>query len=161
MLGVGQFLMTKAAPGFFTFNQGGTGPVVAQNYPSYSINTSANPAPRGSTIILCLTGQGQVVGGPPPDGAAPPTLATATLPIVLIDAIPAVVGYSGLGCGYPGLWQINVTVPSPGPIPNQANSLFVSYLGVSSNIGGNPNAPAPDGTPQGDVKIQTTIWIGN
>jgi hypothetical protein len=61
------------------------------------------------------------------------------------------------------LWQINVTVPSgtPSPLPNQANSLVVSYLGVGSNTGGNPNPPAPDGTPQGDVKIQTTIWIGN
>jgi uncharacterized protein (TIGR03437 family) len=165
VLGVGQFQMAQAAPGFFTASANGLGPVQALNIDSKgnaTLNTSANPVPRGGTIALFLTGQGQVVGGPPVDGAAPTAaLMTATLPTVIINGTAAVVTYSGLGGGYPGLWQVNVTVPSPQPIPNQANSIALSYLGVQSNIGGNPNS-APDGTPGPDVKpIPTTIWIGN
>jgi uncharacterized protein (TIGR03437 family) len=165
VLGVGQFQMTKTDPGFFTTSANGLGAVAALNFHGatyYGVNSSSNPVARGDTVALYLTGEGQVVGGPPPDGAAPTSgLTTATLPLVYIDALPSTVTYSGLGGGYPGLWQVNVTVPSVGPLPNQANSIVLTYLGVQSNIGGNSNA-ALDGTPGPDVKpISTTIWIGN
>jgi uncharacterized protein (TIGR03437 family) len=163
ILGVGQFQMAKADPAFLTANESGSGPVAALNVSSsgvFSVNTAANPAPRGSTIVLYLTGQGQVSGGPPTDGAAPPALMTPVLPTLLIDAIPVTPGYSGLGGGYPGLWQINATVPQ-GAVPNSANSVALSYLGFGSTIAGNPLSGS-DGTPGPDVHpILTTIWVGN
>lgn len=163
ILGVGEFQMAKAAPAFLTSNETGTGAVAALNVSSagvFSVNTASNPAPRGSTIVLYLTGQGQVSGGPPTDGAAPPALMTPVLPTLIIDAIPVTPGYSGLGGGYPGLWQINATVPQ-GAVPNSANSVALSYLGFGSTIGGNPLSGS-DGTPGPDVHpILTTIWVGN
>jgi uncharacterized protein (TIGR03437 family) len=155
--------MAKADPAFFTTSQNGLGPVAALNYltgGTVTVNTAANPVARGGTIIFCLTGQGVVSGGPAQDGAAPPTLSTPVLPTLVINGAEATVGYSGLGCGYPGLWQINATVPMKA-IPNSQNTVGLLYLGYPSTIGGNSNAAA-DGTPGPDVKpIVTTIWVGN
>ncbi len=164
VLGVGQFQMAKADPGFFTFNESGSGPVLALNYSStgtyMGVNSAANPIPRGGTIALCLTGQGQWSGAQPPDGASPPALTTPATPTLVIDGITTPVGYSGTGFGYPGLWQINATIPM-GAEPNTANSVALLYLNVPSTIGGNPNS-APDGTPGPDIHpISTTIWVGN
>jgi uncharacterized protein (TIGR03437 family) len=163
ILGAGQFPMAKADPAFFTHSQNGLGPVAALNYVSASnitVNTAANPVARGGTIVLCLTGQGVVSGGPAQDGAVPPTLSTPVLPTLVINGAEASVGYSGLGCGYPGLWQINATVPMTA-VPNSQNTIGLLYLGYPSTIGGNPNS-APDGTPGPDQKpITTTIWVGN
>ncbi len=161
VLGVGQFQMTKTNPGFFSHDQSGTGLVAALNFPSGTLNSAANPVPRGGTIILCLTGQGQVSGGPAPDGAAPQALMTPVLPQVFINGDVATVGYSGLGFGYPGLWQINVTVPLTGPIPNSLNLVDVIYLSVGSTFGGNTNSGL-DFTPGPDIHpITTQIWVGN
>ncbi|MGA3187364.1 MAG: hypothetical protein ABSF22_09660 [Bryobacteraceae bacterium] len=163
VLGVGQFTMAKADPGFFTANAEGIGPVSAEAYDSsghyLGINTAANPVPRGGTIVLYLTGQGQVSGEQ--DGAAPQALPTPVLPTTfIIDGTEATVTYSGLGGGYPGLWQINAIVPMSAN-PNQPNSIALIYLGIASTIGGNSSS-APDGTPGPDVHgISTTIWVGN
>jgi uncharacterized protein (TIGR03437 family) len=163
ILGAGQFPMAKADPAFFTTSQNGLGPVAALNYltgGTVTVNTAANPVARGGTIIFCLTGQGVVSGGPAQDGAAPPALSTPVLPTLVINGAEATVGYSGLGCGYPGLWQINATVPMTA-IPNSQNTVGLLYLGYPSTIGGNNNSAA-DGTPGPDVKpIVTTIWVGN
>ena len=138
-----------ANPGFFTADESGNGQVQATNFdevnancspqPSCYINSATNQVARGSTIIFCLTGQGYVPGAGP-DGATPPTLPTPQAPVVITTAgqLPAsAVTYSGLGCGYPGLWQINLQVPmiqAPG-----VSKIVITLNDVPSNTG--PNGP--------------------
>ena len=160
VLGVGGFQMAKANPGFFTVNQNGLGPVIAQNLVDFTLNSPANPVARGANITFCLTGQGQVSGAPP-DGAAPVgAIPTPVLPTTFViggvTLTNAQILYSGLGCGYPGLWQINATVPlsvAPGTA-----TIALIYDGLASNIGGTTSSdgitPGPDVHP-----ITTTISV--
>jgi uncharacterized protein (TIGR03437 family) len=159
VLGVGSFQMAKASPGFYTSLANGLGQVAAQNAVDGSTNSPANQVARGAIITFYLTGQGQVPNAPPdgtpPSGAIP----TPVLPILAIGGVQLTntqISYSGLGA-FPGGWQINATVPlavAPGTA-----SVVLSYDGVVSNIGGNPNNNA-DGSPGPDIRpISTTISV--
>ncbi|MEO8371234.1 MAG: hypothetical protein ABI806_18765, partial [Candidatus Solibacter sp.] len=55
----GSLLVAAAAPGILTTNQAGTGQAAVVNQDG-SFNSTANPAPIGSTISIYGTGQGQV-----------------------------------------------------------------------------------------------------
>ena len=125
ILAVGQFQMAKTSPGFFTANSQGFGQVAALNLTpnsdgAYSLNGPAHPVARGANLDICLTGYGQAAGSPP-DGSPPSAAASTNLnPTIVIDGIQltsAQILYSGLGCGFPGGWQINLIVPS-GKIPS-------------------------------------------
>lgn len=162
VLGVGNFTLAKANPGFFTVSQNGTGPVVALNLVDNTPNSAGNQVARGANITFCLTGQGQVSGAPA-DGAAPVGApATPVQPIVIIGTVQltsAQILYSGLGCGYPGLWQINATIPQT-VAPGTA-VVVIQYDGIGSNIGG---TTLSDGiSPGPDVKLsgsaQTTVFV--
>ena len=87
--------------------------------------TSGNPAKRGETVLIYLTGLG-AVNPPVADGTAGgvnPLSKTAATVNVLIGGLPATVSYSGLAPLYPGLYQLNVVVPADlavtatGPFP--------------------------------------------
>jgi uncharacterized protein (TIGR03437 family) len=159
VLGVGSFQMAKASPGFYTSLANGLGQVAAQNADG-STNSPANQVARGAIITFYLTGQGQVPNAPPdgmpPSGAIP----TPVLPILAIGGVQltnAQISYSGLGA-FPGGWQINATVPL-NVAPSTSASVVLSYDGVASNIGGNPNNNA-DGSPGPDIRpISTTISV--
>jgi uncharacterized protein (TIGR03437 family) len=163
VLGVGAFQMTKTNPGFFTVNQAGTSGVIATNLVDFTLNSPANQVARGANITFCLTGAGPVPGAPadgaPPVGAPPLPAPLDLMVIGGVQLTSAQILYSGLGCGYPGLWQINATVPitvAPGPA-----SVVLTYQGVASNIGGTTSS---DGiTPGQDIKLTgsalTTIYV--
>ena len=124
----GSLLVSAAAPGIFTANQAGTGQAAVVNQ-DFTINSSSNPAPVGSTISIYGTGQGQVSPAVPDGTAAPgpPNLAsTVAVPTTsgttCLNSQPSMcvaigstgfgdVKYSGLAPGYIGLWQINVVIP--------------------------------------------------
>ncbi len=155
VLGVGTFQTNKANPGFFTANQAGTGPVVARLASDNSAVTAGNAIPRGSDFYVCLTGEGTVPGAPP-DGQPPSAAAsTPTAPTLYVQGFPAAVSYSGVGCGFPGGWQINATIPMVA-VPG-ANSIVLTYLGIGSNIGG--TTASDNIAPGQDVKISTTIYV--
>ena len=66
-------------------------------------------------------------GDPAPDASS----TTLMTPVVTIGGVQTAVQFSGLAPGYPGLYQINVTIPadaSPGVQP-----LAVSINGVAAN----------------------------
>jgi uncharacterized protein (TIGR03437 family) len=102
-------------PGLFTFAGQGQGQAAVLNQ-DYSINGSKNPAARGSTIQIFLTGMGELATAQPQtDGM----VATAT-PVLLadqtwrvdIDGQPAVVTYAGTSPGsVDGLVQVNAIIP--------------------------------------------------
>jgi uncharacterized protein (TIGR03437 family) len=107
-----------ASPAIFTLDASGSGPGAILNQDS-TINSSANPAARGSVIAIYLTGGG-VTNPASSDGAvtgAPPPVLAQT-PTVKIGGVDAVVKYAGAAPGaVAGLTQINVEVPagaSPG-----------------------------------------------
>ena len=145
-------------PGFLTLNAQGFGQVLATNFdeaaancspqPDCYVNSQSNPVARGSTVIFCLTGQGFIPGAGA-DGAAPPSAQT-TLPLVVITSSgvldPSAVQYSGLGCGYPGLWQINLQVPLVIPPGPPATKIVLTLNDTPSNVG-----------PAG--QLTTTFWV--
>jgi uncharacterized protein (TIGR03437 family) len=112
-----------------------------------SVNSSTNPAARGSIIQIFCTGQG-AVSNPPADGAAAgtsPLSYTPQTPNVAIGSnfvndVPILPGdptngqwvtYSGLAPGYAGLWQINVYVPMA-TLPGLQTPIAIQYDGVGS-----------------------------
>ena len=117
--------VNSAATGVFTNPANGLGTPAALR-PDFSIVSAANPARRGETISLYVTGLGQVRG---PNGEAPPAAGeaapldrlfttTADYLNVNIEGIRAAVTFSGLAPGYAGLYQINVTIPQDAPQGN-------------------------------------------
>jgi uncharacterized protein (TIGR03437 family) len=132
----GSLLVAASAPGIFTSNQAGTGQAAVVNQDG-TINSTANPALIGSTILIYGTGQGQVSpavadgtvapGSPLANTVAVPTSSGTTClnnqPSMCV-AIGSTgfgdVKFSGLAPGYIGLWQINVVIPqglSAGSVP--------------------------------------------
>lgn len=93
--------IVDAAPGIFT-TANGIGQAAAVNQDG-SLNSTSNPAVRGSILSLYATGGGQSLGAS-----------------VTIGGQTADVLYGGPAPGFPGLMQINARVPAlapPGSIP--------------------------------------------
>lgn len=91
--------------GLFTVDASGVGPVAALHRDG-SLVTALNPAHHGETIELYGTGKGV---------RNPAILAPELLPIVHIGPSTAVPAFYGPAPFYPGLDQINVTVPINAP----------------------------------------------
>src|ERR1019366_7454201 len=141
----GSLLVSAAAPGIFTANQAGTGQAAVVNQ-DFTINSSSNPAPVGSTISIYGTGQGQVSPSVIDGAAAPssPLSSTVAVPTssgttcsnsqpsmgVAIGSSFGDVKYSGLAPGFIGLWQINVLIPQ---------GLTAGNVGVRVVINGTPS----------------------
>lgn len=109
-----------AAPGIFTIANG-SGPAAAVNQDG-SVNSSTNPAPRGSVVSLYATGTG-----------------SSTNIDVTIGGYPAQVLYAGTAPGFPGLTQINAQIPAgflaPGVQPVTLNvGAAASQSGVTIAI---------------------------
>jgi uncharacterized protein (TIGR03437 family) len=86
--------VAAAAPALFTVS-GGAGQAVALNQDG-GLNSSANPAPRGSIVVLFGTGEG-------PAGAQAIS--------VIIGGAAADVLWAGPAPGLPGVFQINTRLP--------------------------------------------------
>lgn len=125
---------TSAAPALFTFNGSGTGPAAALNQ-DQSYNAPNNPAPKGSYVVLYMTGEGQtapqgVTGEVTAVSAIPPLTPQPILPVVvLINGEGAYVAFYGEAPGLvSGVMQLNVQVPADAASGN---------LPISVSIGGN------------------------
>ena len=106
--------VATTAPGMFSTAQNGAG-TGAIRHADFSLVTAANPAIGGETVLLYLTGLGGV-NAAPADGAGGSANNTTTLsPQVLVGGNPGQVLYSGLAPGFPGLYQINLTLPALPP----------------------------------------------
>jgi uncharacterized protein (TIGR03437 family) len=111
------------SPGLFTVQTSGTGPAVAL-HPDYSANSAANPAGRGTVILLYGTGLGPTTPAGITGKAAPhadPLAVTVGqyMPTITIGGVSAHVEFSGLAPWFVGLWQVNVTVPADAPTGEQ------------------------------------------
>jgi len=100
--------VVPAAPSVFIY------PVTAiLKNTDFSLVTAANPAKPGDIVLVYATGLGQTA--PPVATAAAPAAGSVarTAPVtVTIGGLPAEVLYSIASPGFPGLYQIAVTVPA-------------------------------------------------
>lgn len=106
--------LSAAAPGLFTFTFEPGGPAAAIHAGGRPISAQ-DPARRGESIMLFATGL-----GPTPQ------------PLVRIGGLNAAVSYAGPAPGFPGLDQINVTVPADAP-PGTAVRIDLQVGSVSAN----------------------------
>jgi uncharacterized protein (TIGR03437 family) len=118
--------IANAAPSMFVYNSIAIGTDLSGN-----LLTAANPAKRGNIIILYANGLGPVNNQPASgDPAGVPLSTSVTTPTVTIGGQNAVVGFSGLVPGLPGLYQLNVTVPSG--ISTGTQNITIMAGGVTS-----------------------------
>jgi uncharacterized protein (TIGR03437 family) len=107
--------LASTSPGIYSVDYSGAGWGVVL-HSDYTLVTEASPAKRGETVLVYLTGLGAVtpsVG----DGVAGPSNPPAKVSLtsqqlfVYLDNQPASIQFAGLAPGFPGLYQINVTIP--------------------------------------------------
>jgi uncharacterized protein (TIGR03437 family) len=122
--------------GLFTLNQGGFGPVVAQNFvspASLPVNTLIEPAHAGQTIILYGTGLGPVSF----DETGPANALPLNVPLaVSVGGKAATVTYAGRSACCAGLDQINIIVPEGvescyAPVYVRAGSVTSNFASLS------------------------------
>lgn len=113
--------VAPTAPGFFTANSSGIGGGAFLNADG-SFNSTANPAARGSIVVLFATGLG-VMQPAMADGelaSAPFPRPVSDLQVRIADR-PVEISYAGAAPGFvAGLIQLNVRVPgdiAPGEVP--------------------------------------------
>jgi uncharacterized protein (TIGR03437 family) len=130
--------VTTTAPGVFTRDQSGHGQAAALNQDT-SLNSTLNPAHRGTVIVLYLTGEGQTmpfgVNGkiaPINGGKLPQPMQPVS---VTIGGVTAVVQYAGAAPGsLAGLMQVNALIPD-GVSTGAAVPVMVTVGTASSQSG--------------------------
>lgn len=129
-----------ASPGIFTVSGNGTGAVPALNQ-NGTLNEPANPAERGSILVLYVTGLGTISPAVPDGTVIAGTESRPELPVsVSIGNVPASVEYAGGAPGQIfGLYQLNVRVPAGAPsgqvpIAVSAGSFSSPTAGVTVSI---------------------------
>ena len=117
--------VAATAPGIFSANESGAG-AGAILHADFTRVTPSSPAVPGETVLVYLTGLGAVTPAVA-DGAAPSGLSYSNAqPVVLVGGYEGAVTYSGLAPGFPGLYQINVTLPAFPPDSGSSLPLAIS-----------------------------------
>jgi uncharacterized protein (TIGR03437 family) len=145
--------IVASSPGIFTQNAEGFGQAILVNLADYTIaaptgaGSTAHPIPRGQSAFFYVTGLGATLPAVSDGSGFCPAsngLCNATaMPTVYIGGIKtATPAYAGQAPGFPGVSQINITVPSNTPTGSAVVITVVSADGtVISNCGAiNPSA---------------------
>jgi uncharacterized protein (TIGR03437 family) len=137
--------LTNITPAIYTMNQQGFGQAavlvansdVIVGPPGAVEGRTSRAAARGEIIQIYCTGLGKVNNPPPPGQPASLTVLSETLivPQVLIGGKVAPLGFSGLGPGLTGLYQINATIPADAPVGSSVEIQLQFPNGAVSNIG--------------------------
>lgn len=105
--------VTATSPGIFTLDKSGSGGGAILHAADYSLVNAANPAIGGEQVLIYATGLGTVTPGLD-DGTAGNIntfYRTDAEVAVYVGGQPAKVEFKGLAPGFPGLYQLNVTLP--------------------------------------------------
>lgn len=108
-----------AAPGIFTTTESGTGQGAILNQDG-SVNSSSNPAARGSIVSVYMTGVG-ALNPPIADGSPGPLTPPFPMPVVGVSAsiggVAAPIAFAGQAPGLiAGATQVNVQIPQSAPV---------------------------------------------
>jgi uncharacterized protein (TIGR03437 family) len=128
--------ISDTAAAIFTQDSSGKGPGAILNQ-DYSVNTTANPAEKGSVVMVFLTGLGAL--RPPLDDGelAPAQVSQHTSPVTAtLDGQPVEVLYAGTAPGIvAGVSQVNLRVPADAasgagsllidPVPNHLHPVTI------------------------------------
>jgi uncharacterized protein (TIGR03437 family) len=110
LVATNSFSVSPSAPGLFTQNQQGTGPI-----------TATSSGGRGQQFALYVTGAGEV--SPPIANGAVPTGTQVPVPLlpvsVTVGGVAATLDYVGLPSWSVGTLQVNFTVPPNAPLGPQ------------------------------------------
>ncbi len=121
------------APGLFTTSPGASAAkAVNQNG---TVNSTANPAPRGSIVSLFASGLGDTNLFLAAGVAAPldPLIRTFYSIAAFVGGVSAPVQFAGLAPGFVGLHQVNILVP-PDATPGTTGVVLVGVNGATSQI---------------------------
>jgi uncharacterized protein (TIGR03437 family) len=126
------FTVAAAVPGIFTTNMQGTGQGIIMRSDQLTIAQAATPAARGEVIVIYCAGLGAV--NPPVKQGEAPTTASRTVneATVTVGGLNAPVFYSGVTPGFPGLYQVNATLPDTVAVGN-AVPVTITVAGLTSN----------------------------
>ncbi|MEP7352816.1 MAG: hypothetical protein ABI824_06260 [Acidobacteriota bacterium] len=132
----GSLRVISAAPGLFFVASDTVAPPAgrALNQDGVTVNSATAPTRRGDTISIFGTGPG-VFNNPATDGAAPggtPLVKTVSTPQALVNGVDAQVDFSGLNPNFPGLWQVNIKIPTNSFITGRV-PVVIFVDGVDSN----------------------------
>jgi uncharacterized protein (TIGR03437 family) len=121
--------VAATSPGVYSLDSSGTGNG-AVLHADFSLVNAGSPALPGETVLVYLTGMG-AVSPTVADGTAGKgnPLSLAVTPTVYVAGQAAAVVYSGLAPNFPGLYQLNITIPKN-----------LSYVGNLPLAIGTPNA---------------------
>jgi uncharacterized protein (TIGR03437 family) len=128
------------SPGVFGYNSASGTFAIAYTYqdgmfawPTGSVaGLTTHPAAPGALVIVYATGLGAVTPTLD-DGAAPGAVLTSvnTPPVVMVGGVSAQVVFAGLQPQFPGVYQLNITIPANAPTGN-AVPLQIQVGGVTS-----------------------------
>ena len=142
--------VAPSAPGFFALPEDRN--QVIAILPDGSLNSAANPAQPGDTIVMYATGEGQTVPAGEDGKLAEAPFPEPVLPVeVVIGGLPAKLLYFGAAPGFAGLVQINAE------IPEGLQTASLTPEGVA--IGGNA-VPVTAGVGDQNTQDDATIAIG-
>jgi uncharacterized protein (TIGR03437 family) len=110
----------------------GTGQGIIMRSDQLTIAQAATPAARGEVIVIYCAGLGAV--NPPVKQGEAPTTASRTVneATVTVGGLNAPVFYSGVTPGFPGLYQVNATLPDTVAVGN-AVPVTITVAGLTSN----------------------------
>ena len=103
----------KTSPGIFSADTSGAGDGIVVHLDGTLVN-SASPAKKGETLVMYLTGLGALTS-PLVDGTGSPGANSAAAAVTVFvngTQVPTSNFYAGAGVQFPGLYQINFTVPT-------------------------------------------------
>jgi uncharacterized protein (TIGR03437 family) len=105
--------VAATSPGVYSLDQSGSGNG-AILHADFSLVNDASPATAGETVLIYLTGMG-TTNPPVPDGTAG-TVTTLYKSVsdvaIYVGGKTGTVSFNGLAPGFPGLYQINVALPT-------------------------------------------------
>lgn len=122
-----------AVPGVLIY---GSNRALAENLPSYDVNSTTAAAPAGSYIVVYFTGGGPVQGGSAlVTGKATPSTGGVTYPLTenataTVGGTNAPIVFIGLAPGFVGLYQANIQIPT---IAAGNHNLILTVNGTASN----------------------------
>ena len=118
-----QVSVSAVAPAIFLLSAPSAGAVLNQDF---SINTPANPLPRGETLLIYATGLGAT--------AKQGQYSITSTPVTaVVNGVEEPVAFSGLAPGFVGLYQVNLLIPSSIP-PGSQVPLSLKQSGQVSNL---------------------------